>query len=295
VILFRRRLIVAVGAGLFFTAPALAASQQDRDACQSKDPATAIAGCSSIIPDTSETPQSRADAYVFRAGAYLAQGNTDRAIADCNDALKLTPRNFAAYVSRALAEFKKGEKDEAILDYSIANKLDASAVALILAGNADLRHIADAARASPPPANALALVDQLPQSVAPPSPPPPHPPPPPQSTGSAVENPAPPPTLWHSIASSIWRVHGRVHVAIGYSGTKQTADKARESAGNACENAGGPTCRATGVWNYGCVYITTGSARNRAGWASGDSIEATFDKCRDDGLRCKRPIGGCVE
>lgn len=284
-----RRLVAALGLSLLSAGPVRAASQQDWNGCQSKDPAVAVPACSTIIPDESETPQSRADAYVYRAGAYLQQGNLDRAIADYGEALKLTPRNIVAYVSRALVEFKKGDKDKAVLDYSIANKLDAIAVARIAAGNADVEQIADAARASPPPASALASVDQLPQSAPPPLPPPAsqtlQPPPP----------PPPPPKPWNAIASSIWKVKGRVHVAIGYSGTRQTEVDARQSAVDACKGAGGPACKATGAWNYGCVYITTGSTTNRAGWASGDSIEAALKKCRSNGFKCKQPIGGCVE
>lgn len=282
-----RRVVVAFGVGLLFTGPALAASQQDWDGCQSKDPARAIPACSAIIPDETETPQSRADAYVFRAGAYMAQGNADRAIADYSEALKLTPRNVVAYVSRALAEFHKGDKASAILDYSIADKLDSASVAQIASGNPDVQQIADAARASPPPASALALVDQLPRSVAPPPPPPV-----PQAAQAALP---PPPKPWNAIASSIWKVKGRVHVAIGYSGTRQTEEEARQSAIEACRGAGGRTCKSTGAWNFGCVYITTGSATNRAGWASGDSIAAALKKCRGNGFTCKQPIGGCVD
>jgi Putative bacterial sensory transduction regulator/Domain of unknown function (DUF4189) len=131
------------------------------------------------------------------------------------------------------------------------------------------------------------LLKPAPIQVATPAPPPPpSPAPPPQ--------PAPPPPMWNSVAASIWKVRGRVNVAIGYSGTRQTDQEARESAIQACENAGGPTCKATGAWSSGCVYITTGSARNRAGWASGDSIDAALNKCRGNGFRCKTPIGGCV-
>jgi tetratricopeptide (TPR) repeat protein len=282
-----RRLIAALGLSLLSAGPALAASQQDWDGCQSKDPAVAVPACSAIIPDETETPQSRADAYAYRAGAYLQQGNLDRAIGDYGEALKLTPRNIVAYVSRALVEFKKGDKDKAILDYGIANKLDAIAVARIASSNAKVAQIADAARASPPPASALAAVDQLPQVA----PRPPRPPPPPASQTLQP----PPPKPWNAIASSIWKVKGRVHVAIGYSGTRPTEAEARQSAVNACKGAGGTTCKSTGAWNYGCVYITTGSAANRAGWASGDSIEAALKKCRGNGFTCKEPIGGCVE
>jgi tetratricopeptide (TPR) repeat protein len=287
-----QRFVIAFGLSLLISAPALAASQQDWDNCQSKDPAIAIAACSAIIPDETETAQNRADAFVFRAGAYLAQGDLDHAIADYGDALKLTPRNIVAYVSRALAEFKKGDKDKAILDYSIANRLDADAVARITSGNSEVQKIADATRASPPPASALGVVDQLLsllQATPPPSPPPPRPAPAPPAP------PAPPPKPWNAIASSLWKVKGRVHVAIGYSGTRPTEEEARESAVDACKDAGGTTCKSTGAWNFGCVYITTGSATRRAGWASGNSLDAALAKCRDDGFTCKQPIGGCVE
>jgi hypothetical protein len=107
--------------------------------------------------------------------------------------------------------------------------------------------------------------------------------------------PTPPPERWNSVASAIWRVRGRVHVAIGYSGTTSSAEAARSNALEACKNAGGSGCKALGAWNAGCVYITTGHATNRAGWASGATIEAATKKCRGDGFTCKPPIGGCVD
>ncbi|MGH8379220.1 MAG: hypothetical protein ACRER7_09690, partial [Gammaproteobacteria bacterium] len=69
------KFVFAFGLSLLLAPAALAATQQDWDGCQSKDPATAIPACSTIIPDITETPQNRADAYAFRAGAYLQQGN----------------------------------------------------------------------------------------------------------------------------------------------------------------------------------------------------------------------------
>jgi tetratricopeptide (TPR) repeat protein len=269
-------IILSVLAG----APAFAANQQDWDGCQSKDPKVAIPACSSIIPDESESPQNRADAYAYRAAQYLKQDNIQRAIADYTEALKLTPRNITAYVSRALAEFRQGDKEKAILDYSIAVKIDSAAVGRIASGNPDLQRVAEAAQAAPPPASALNEAENLPQAVAPPPPPPP---------------PPAPEKKWNAIASSIWRVHGRVHVAIGYSGNRTSEDEARSGAIQACRDGGGPTCKSTGAWNYGCVYITTGHTTNRAGWASGDTIEAALKRCRGNGFTCKEPIGGCVE
>jgi tetratricopeptide (TPR) repeat protein len=269
--------VVALSLGLLSATPALAASQEDWDGCQSKDAAVAVPACSNIIPDTSASPQDRADAYVYRASAYLKQGNSERAIGDYTEALKLTPRNIVAYVSRALAEFHNGDKTSAVIDYSIANKFDADAVARIVAADPDVKQIADEASVSPPPANALAEVER--QAAAPPA------------------SPPMPPTAkpWNAIASSTWRMHGRVHVAVGYSGTKSTEEDARSSAVQACRDAGGTTCKSTGAWNYGCVYITTGHTTNRAGWGSGDSVDAALRRCRDNGFTCKQPIGGCVE
>jgi hypothetical protein len=115
--------------------------------------------------------------------------------------------------------------------------------------------------------------------------------------------PAPPPreerpatqVRWNAVASAIWHVRGRVRVAIGYSGTRTSADDARSSAIDACKEAGGSGCKALGAWNAGCVYITTGHAASRAGWASGATSEAAMTKCRGNGFTCKTPIGGCVD
>ncbi len=109
------------------------------------------------------------------------------------------------------------------------------------------------------------------------------------------EPPAAAPVRWNSVASAIWRVRGRVRVAIGYSGTRKSAEEARSSAIEACKNAGGTDCKALGAWNSGCLYITTGHTANRAGWASGATSEAALSKCRGDGFTCKTPIGGCVD
>jgi hypothetical protein len=91
-------------------------------------------------------------------------------------------------------------------------------------------------------------------------------------------------------------VKGRVHVAIGYSGTQPSEQEAIDAAVQACKDAGGgSSCKSKGAWNSGCVYITTGSAVNRAGWASGETADSAVDRCKSDGFTCKKPIGGCVD
>ncbi|HTV36203.1 MAG TPA: DUF4189 domain-containing protein [Xanthobacteraceae bacterium] len=96
------------------------------------------------------------------------------------------------------------------------------------------------------------------------------------------------------MAASLYRVQGRAHVAIGYSGTQPTEDEAKDAAIQACKDAGGRTCKAAGAWNYGCIYITTGHTADRAGWASGETADAATKRCRSDGFTCKQPIGGCI-
>jgi tetratricopeptide (TPR) repeat protein len=303
----RRKFLVVLGLGAVLAGPALAASPQDRTECAADDPARAIPACSRIIPDQDESAPSRADAYVLRARAYLAQGNVPRAIADCSEAIKLMPRNVAAYVRRGLGYFRNNDRDRAILDYSIADKLDAAGVARMAAAEPQIEELAAAARASPPSAAALALiVDQLsaaaqPPPVSPrpePAPPPsarPEPRAPPAVAAPPPPPPPPPPKPWNSVAAAIWKVNGRVRVAVGYSGTRHTEADAKARAEEACRGAGGQNCQAKGAWNYGCVYITTGNTTNRAGWGSGDSIAEAMRKCRGQGLDCKQPIGGCVE
>jgi TPR repeat len=163
-----RGFVVVVGLGFLFVAAALAATQQDRTDCAAQDPARAIPACSRIIADSNESAQNRAGAYVLRSAVYLSQGNVERAIADCSEAIKLTPRNVIAYVRRALAYHRSGDEDHAILDYSIAEKLDAIGVAQFAAGNPGVEAVAAIAHASPPSPAALGLIiDQLPMPAQP--------------------------------------------------------------------------------------------------------------------------------
>lgn len=126
--------------------PPHTASQQDWNECTGKDPAQVIEACSRIVPNVEESVQNRADAYLFRAGAYLAQGDFDKAITDYSDAIVLTPKNVIAYSSRALAYSHKGDRAHAVADYVTAAKIDPKAVAEIAAGNMEIDAIAKAAQ-----------------------------------------------------------------------------------------------------------------------------------------------------
>jgi tetratricopeptide (TPR) repeat protein len=63
-------------------------------------------------------------AYVDRAGAYLKQGEYNRAIADCNKAIEVNPKRAEAYVDRASAYLYMGEYNMAIVDYNRAIEIN---------------------------------------------------------------------------------------------------------------------------------------------------------------------------
>jgi tetratricopeptide (TPR) repeat protein len=121
--------ILTAGIVLFALAgPALAASQSDWEDCkaQSSDPDRSISGCTRIINGDEENRRDRAIAYSMRAAAYLhGKGDTDRAIADENESIRLDPeRGGAAYSIRASAYYTKGDPDRAIADENEAIRLD---------------------------------------------------------------------------------------------------------------------------------------------------------------------------
>jgi tetratricopeptide (TPR) repeat protein len=145
-----RAFIVVAILIFLFASTAQAASQKDWDECAGKDPALSIPACSRIVGDQSEPEQDRADAYMFRAGTYLSQRQSEQAIADYSYAIGLDPRNALAYAGRALAYFHKGDRDHAVLDYRFANRFDPKKVAEFATANLDIAQIAEIARVLAP-------------------------------------------------------------------------------------------------------------------------------------------------
>lgn len=143
--------VAALALSLTAGAPAWAASQQSWNECSGSDPARSIPACAEIIADQGETAANRADAYLFRAAAFLVRGNLDSAIADYTKAIELAPRNIVAYAGRAVAHLHKGERDKAIMDYAIARRIDPARLATFAAGNPELAEIGKLASAAPVP------------------------------------------------------------------------------------------------------------------------------------------------
>jgi tetratricopeptide (TPR) repeat protein len=110
---------VVVLAGL----PRVAAADE-WDSCVKLSDDLAVAGCSRAIDSRQYTDRSLARLYARRGGAYAAQGDFNRAVADYNESMRIDPTYPAAYLNRGNAWFHRGDFDRAIADYNQAIQLD---------------------------------------------------------------------------------------------------------------------------------------------------------------------------
>ena len=111
-----RILTLLVGAAALFavTAPAVAASRADWDACKGDDPDRSIAACTRIIQGRGETAKDSAIAHPERGLSYKSKGDFDRAIADFSEAIRFDPKYAEAYYLRGVVYGNKGDLDRAI-------------------------------------------------------------------------------------------------------------------------------------------------------------------------------------
>jgi len=118
------RVLIRIAALFALTAPAAAASRADWDACKGDDPDRSIAACTRIIQGRGETAKDSAIAHHERALSYRSKGDSDRAIADLSEAIRLDPKYAEAYYLRGVSYRNKGDLARAISDYSEAIRLD---------------------------------------------------------------------------------------------------------------------------------------------------------------------------
>jgi len=82
-----------------------------------------ISGCTTVIQSGAETEGNLAIAFANRCGARREQGDFDRAIQDCDEALRRKPDSAWAVNNRGGAYHGKGDNDRAIEDYTQAIRL----------------------------------------------------------------------------------------------------------------------------------------------------------------------------
>jgi lipoprotein NlpI len=143
-------LFATLVASLIFLGAALPDSQSDLDRCKFvgdlKQADEGIAACDRVISDSKVTAQGRAAALSNRCGWWWAKRDPDRALSDCNEAIRADSGNAAALLNRGNAFMSKSDPEHALADFNSAIRLDPkSAWAYAARGNlyrnqGDLEH-----------------------------------------------------------------------------------------------------------------------------------------------------------
>jgi lipoprotein NlpI len=121
-------LLAGLVTGFAFSGPVLADSQSDSDQCkfvgEISKAEQSIAACDRLIGDAKVTGPDRAIAFTNRCGWWWAKKDADRALSDCNEAIKVD-RNYApAYMNRGNAYLSKADGEHAFSDFNEAIRLD---------------------------------------------------------------------------------------------------------------------------------------------------------------------------
>jgi lipoprotein NlpI len=143
-------LLTAVTISVSFSAPALADVQSDFDRCKFAGEFAkadeSIKACDRVINDPKTTAQNRAAALSNRCGWWWVKKDPDRALSDCNEAIRTDSSNASAFLNRGNAYLSKSDSERALTDFNEAIRLDRnSAWAFAARGNlyrneGDLEH-----------------------------------------------------------------------------------------------------------------------------------------------------------
>ena len=116
--------LLACMAVVFLAGLPRVAAADEWDSCVKLSDDLAVAGCSRAIDSHQYTGRSLARLYARRGGAYQAQGDVNRAVADYNESMRIDPTYPAAYNNRGNAWYRRGDFDRAIKDFVQAIRLD---------------------------------------------------------------------------------------------------------------------------------------------------------------------------
>ena len=110
--------------------PVLAGSDGDLDRCKFVGEISkadqSIAACDRVLGDAKVTEPSRAAAFSSRCGWWWAKKDPDRALSDCDEAIKIDRGYAPAYVYRGNVYLNKSDSERAFSDFSEAIRLDPS-------------------------------------------------------------------------------------------------------------------------------------------------------------------------
>jgi lipoprotein NlpI len=110
------------------SSPVLADSQSDLEQCkfvgEISNADRSIAACDRVINDAKVTGANRAIALSNRCGWWWAKKDPDRALSDCNEAIKVDRTYATAYINRGNAYLSKGDVEHAFGDFNEAIRLD---------------------------------------------------------------------------------------------------------------------------------------------------------------------------
>jgi tetratricopeptide (TPR) repeat protein len=131
-------LLVAAACLSVFMTPALADGKKDTADCkQTNDHDRQIAGCTRILKTPGVSAQNRLAAHINLAAALSRNGDPDGSLLECEQAIRLDPKQLFGYFCHATALMQKGEFDLAIADFNQAIIINPkSGVALVGRGRA---------------------------------------------------------------------------------------------------------------------------------------------------------------
>ena len=105
-----------------------AIAQSDLDQCrfvgQLNKADEGIAACDRVINNSKTSTQDRANALSNRCGWWWAKKDSDHALADCNEAIRVNRNIAAAYLNRGNVYLSKLDVDHALADFNEALRLD---------------------------------------------------------------------------------------------------------------------------------------------------------------------------
>lgn len=121
-------LVASLAASLMLVDRALADAQADLDHCKFVGELSKaderIAACDRAINDPKTTAQDRAGALSSRCGWWWAKKDSDRALSDCNEAIRANRSYAPAYLNRGNVYLSQSDFKQAFADFNEALRLD---------------------------------------------------------------------------------------------------------------------------------------------------------------------------